>query len=362
MHWGKDIIQESPVNQCKYHHFFCNDCTEKLRGDKSHAKCPVCRFDLDQRCLLAEKILDNLPNNNAKSSNCDCTPAEVESFLPDWFLEIRSLFECPVCLQTILDPPVYQCRNGHIVCGTCAWTISKNGDECLCPVCKSAPLALGCKMANQILARLPKKTCQYDKCHFLKADPAKVKIHEKLCPHRLVACLQCDEVHPLSDMKKHLIEDHTCRSLSCCFMHKIKPHEPQGTSGGVVCCPINLPLDGKTIECFWCQKYDFLNRTRLLWICHGGDPEEKYHYRMRIFASGPNAEDRQIPICSYLGKCLTCDSPLCGSSGLSISEDFLKSIAEGTRTEESTFMVRIRLSLKDDTKPFDFSFIAGFAR
>ena len=33
--------------------------------------------------------------------------------------EIKDLLKCPVCFETIDSVPIYQCRNGHVVCKNC---------------------------------------------------------------------------------------------------------------------------------------------------------------------------------------------------------------------------------------------------
>ncbi|KAL1439412.1 hypothetical protein MTO96_010231 [Rhipicephalus appendiculatus] len=53
-------------------------------------------------------------------------PLQSETASEDSML---SLFECPVCSDSVL-PPIVQCRNGHLVCATCR----ENLDTC--PVCR----------------------------------------------------------------------------------------------------------------------------------------------------------------------------------------------------------------------------------
>ena len=45
--------------------------------------------------------------------------------------EIKDLIsECPVCLETINSVPIYQCRNGHVVCKDCHPKMET------CPICR----------------------------------------------------------------------------------------------------------------------------------------------------------------------------------------------------------------------------------
>ena len=50
---------------------------------------------------------------------------------PDYV--VKSL-ECPVCLETIKDPPVYLCEKGHALCQTCREPLKAQNKPC--PVCR----------------------------------------------------------------------------------------------------------------------------------------------------------------------------------------------------------------------------------
>ena len=42
----------------------------------------------------------------------------------------KDLLECPVCFETIDSVPIYQCRNGHVVCKDCHPKLET------CPICR----------------------------------------------------------------------------------------------------------------------------------------------------------------------------------------------------------------------------------
>ena len=42
----------------------------------------------------------------------------------------KELLECPVCFETIDSVPIYQCRNGHVVCKDCHPKLET------CPICR----------------------------------------------------------------------------------------------------------------------------------------------------------------------------------------------------------------------------------
>ena len=44
--------------------------------------------------------------------------------------DFKDLLECPVCFETIDSIPIYQCRNGHVVCKNCHPKLET------CPICR----------------------------------------------------------------------------------------------------------------------------------------------------------------------------------------------------------------------------------
>ena len=44
--------------------------------------------------------------------------------------DFKELLECPVCFETIDSVPIYQCRNGHVVCKNCHTKLET------CPICR----------------------------------------------------------------------------------------------------------------------------------------------------------------------------------------------------------------------------------
>ena len=42
----------------------------------------------------------------------------------------KDLLECPICFETIDSVPIYQCRNGHVVCKNCHPKLET------CPICR----------------------------------------------------------------------------------------------------------------------------------------------------------------------------------------------------------------------------------
>ena len=66
---------------------------------------------------------------------------------------LRDIVECPVCLKTPrYGAPVFQCRNGHIICRDCYKRVESH-----CPVCRVqlySNTKIRCISAEKIIERL----------------------------------------------------------------------------------------------------------------------------------------------------------------------------------------------------------------
>ena len=66
---------------------------------------------------------------------------------------LRDIVECPVCLKTPrYGAPVFQCRNGHIICRDCYKRVESH-----CPVCRVqlyTNTKIRCIPAEKIIERL----------------------------------------------------------------------------------------------------------------------------------------------------------------------------------------------------------------
>ena len=124
--------------------------------------------------------------------------------LPDWV--VKSL-ECPVCLETMIDPPIYQCEKGHGMCSTCRETIKAQNKPC--PVCRLKLTDARNVVVENILEQLPKIKCKYEGCAFQRADSQLVKTHEEdECRERPVKCERCQEPIAMSKLVGHLQTEH----------------------------------------------------------------------------------------------------------------------------------------------------------
>ena len=60
----------------------------------------------------------------------------------------------PVCLQTIKDPPVFLCANGHELCQKCREPLKAEGKPC--PVCQGELTDVRSRAVEKMLQKLPK--------------------------------------------------------------------------------------------------------------------------------------------------------------------------------------------------------------
>jgi len=124
--------------------------------------------------------------------------------LPDW---VAKSLECPVCLDTIKNPPIHQCEKGHELCSTCRQTLKDQNKPC--PVCRGKLTDTRNFALENILEQLlPKIKCKYSGCTFLKSDAQQVKIHEEECKQRPVACEYCWMDIAMSKLFSHLVTKH----------------------------------------------------------------------------------------------------------------------------------------------------------
>ena len=131
----------------------------------------------------------------------------TSSSLPDW---AKSL-ECPVCLNTIEDPPIYLCEKGHGLCNTCRETIKAQNKPC--PVCREKLIDARNVAVDNILEQLPKIKCKYDGCAYEKSDTQLVKKHEEDCRERQVTCEECQKPIALSKLFAHLDTEHNVKPI-----------------------------------------------------------------------------------------------------------------------------------------------------
>jgi E3 ubiquitin-protein ligase SIAH1 len=62
--------------------------------------------------------------------------------------ELLNTLECPVCLDTADDPPIYQCPEGHLLCERCNQRLND------CPQCGHALMNSRNRTAEDLAVKL----------------------------------------------------------------------------------------------------------------------------------------------------------------------------------------------------------------
>jgi len=126
--------------------------------------------------------------------------------IPDW---MKRALECPVCLDIIMDPPMYVCDNpqAHSVCSSCHQSLQKEGKTC--PVCRANMGNKRIVALENMLENIPNKVkCRFDGCDFKRSNGEFVKKHEGECENRHVPCVWCVERIGLKRLAEHIIGKH----------------------------------------------------------------------------------------------------------------------------------------------------------
>jgi len=227
----------------------------------------------------------------------------TSSSLPDW---AKSL-ECPVCLNTIEDPPIYLCEKGHGLCNACRETIKAQNKPC--PVCREKLTDARNMACEDILKNLPKIKCKNNGCTFQRLDAQLVKIHEdEECTEKLVQCKLCPESIALSQLFSHLKTKHQPRPNT----------RPNTVTLSARHVGILLEFDDSE---FIINRAYYDENVALFWVSFCGPPREarKYKYTIKIASSYDEAAEAGKFILTGTGDCTSCVVP---------HEEFLKNPKE----------------------------------
>ncbi|KAL1439413.1 hypothetical protein MTO96_010232 [Rhipicephalus appendiculatus] len=116
-----------------------------------------------------------------------------------------SLFECPVCLDSVL-PPIVQCRNGHLVCATCRANVDT------CPVCREQLDDIR-NLALERIAERVKFPCKFKSsgCTLMLSVADKL-LHQSICLFRSFRCPypsgKCKWQGSADEIRGHLVSSH----------------------------------------------------------------------------------------------------------------------------------------------------------
>ena len=210
--------------------------------------------------------------------------ASSSGLMPETLHWMRGLLECPVCLEDMKDPPIFQCENqqGHSLCSKCHTSL--RNEKKPCPVCRE-PLNNRRNLSlEHMVEKLPNKiTCKFDGCDFKRSNREAVEKHEEgECENRLVPCAFCNEKVEMKGLVKHLIGKH---ERSQCFVEGVGGH----CTVPLQCAPqVVLKRTDVDEQCpeflFNWDKKD-MGGVKSFWISHIGPKNSaknfKYTFRVR---------------------------------------------------------------------------------
>jgi len=219
--------------------------------------------------------------------------------LPDW---VGKFLECPVCLETIKDPPIYLCEKGHGLCQTCREPLKAQNKPC--PECRGKLTDTRNVAVENILDQLPKIMCKYDGCAYEKSDAQLVKKHEDDCRERQVTCETCQKPIALSKLFAHLDTEHK-KSLGYTYLGQEWRGWTKGHQSGIGFMPLgivnnDLGIDLEFILNWAC--YD--TKITMFWISLCGAAKEANEYEF-TFKLENKAQTKVLT--TNTRKCLSCD-------------------------------------------------------
>ena len=236
--------------------------------------------------------------------------SDVGSEIPDW---MKRALECPVCLETITDPPIFICENpqGHSLCSTCHDSVMKKDKKC--PVCRKDLQHRRSMGMESMVENLPNKVlCKYDGCDFKRSDTGAVKKHEEECENRHVPCAYCDDKVGLKRLTDHLINQHQGGKQLLDSDEKFTVPFEVWINKKKDTIQMNFKVTNDLIgpQNFIINVCSFDEVTRIFWVAHIGSKDSalNYKYTLQIenYQEGQNAAKKGYEF-ECTRKCVPCD-------------------------------------------------------
>ena len=111
--------------------------------------------------------------------------------------------ECNVCFNVPDVTPIYQCKNGHLLCNECHNKLTR------CPCCKEQLSGIRSLLAEKLLEKIP-VGCKFKKhgCGVI-LPRVDLQTHGKECKYREVVCPEfCKEMVCLDQLAEHYEKYH----------------------------------------------------------------------------------------------------------------------------------------------------------
>jgi len=226
--------------------------------------------------------------------------AEAGMELPEWYRDMEKDLECPVCLNSILDPPVYVCENQHDLCSTCHEKLTNRMKPC--PLCKGHLTNKRHLFLERMLEKLPRTKCVFPECSFKRAEMQAVLDHQEDCIHRKIPCIFCGEGVALSKLNSHLENEYGLEAPTDYYNQKVVWELGWDMIGQTV---MLAPPPAFTNEMFfYFNRMHLDENTLILWVSYNGSKKDARKYQYTVEILEPNR--RQIAL-SCTKFCVPCD-------------------------------------------------------
>jgi len=220
--------------------------------------------------------------------------------LPAWYKEMEKDLECPVCLESFLDPPIYVCENQHGLCSTCRKNLVEQKKPC--PVCNGKLTDKRNLIVEKMLDKLPGTKCVYPECSFKRADPQAALDHKEDCIHRRAPCVICEETVPMSSLNDHLTTQHRRKVLQHKIHDEILNSEFNFLGVDIMKLPPNTPIAWVT---FYLNSAPFDDNNMMFWVSYNGPKKDRKKYQFKMDLWGD--EDGNHIAMSCTKYCVPCD-------------------------------------------------------
>jgi len=223
------------------------------------------------------------------------------SSLPDW---VTKHLQCPVCLESIQDPPIYLCEKGHPLCQTCRDPLK--AQEKPCPVCRGKLTDVRNMTVENMLQELPKTKCKNEGCAFQRSNVQLVKSHENKCTERPIKCEICLEPIALSKLVGHLESKH---NKACLEYSTMGVEQWFWTKGKTNKLPKQHPLRKVNDLQFIFNWASYDENVGMFWVSFCGPQKgaNEYEYTVKIASSEAKKAGRSEFLASATMKCISCD-------------------------------------------------------
>ena len=250
--------------------------------------------------------------------SCSKFPYLKDESLSDWLAALGRKLECPVCLKTITDPPIYLCENQHGVCFPCRSRLKAGHSSC--PVCRGQLTNKRNHMLEGILDTLPKTRCKYD-CGFTRTDVELVKTHEKDCMSKPAPCIYCSDKVPMRSIYYHLMYHHYNKVMESSTDHvfvgpdgrwvNVKDMKVSENSGWSNQIPFKVNIGGqadKSTE--FLRNWTEIDKNHVMfWISYCGSQKEanNYEFKIKIQSSRDKKNGKETFLSKNTARCVSCE-------------------------------------------------------